>query len=303
MTNGKKKAGVTRQRVGKLMRTLFEILQEHPDGIQAQTAIAELEQRVPATAHESGHYASGGRRYENIVRFSTVDLVKAGWLLKDKGIWSVTETGKEAFATYPDPTAFYKRACALYKVWKSAQPDPTDDDAETVADAEVEQASPNQTFEQAEEAAWDDIWDYLQRIDPYNLQRLVAGLLEAMGYHVSWIAPPGKDGGMDVLAWTDPLGAKPPRIKVQVKRRKDSIAVDELRAFMAVLSDNDVGLFVTTGRFTKDAHDEARLQERRKITLIDRERLVELWIQYMDRLSEESRQLLPLKPIYFLAPS
>ncbi|MBK1650367.1 restriction endonuclease [Rhabdochromatium marinum] len=303
MTNGKKKAGVTRQRVGKLMRTLFEILLEHPDGIQAQLALAKLEQRVPPTEHESGHYQSGGRRYEKIVRFSTVDLVKAGWMLKDKGLWSATETGQEAFAAIQDPTAFYKRACELYQVWKSAQPDPTDAETETVEDAEVEQTSPTQTFEQAEENAWNEIWDYLQRIDPYNLQKLVAGLLEAMGYHVSWIAPPGKDGGMDVLAWTDPLGTKPPRIKVQVKRRKDAIAVDELRSFMAVLSDNDVGLFVTTGRFTKDAHDEARLQERRKITLIDRERLVELWIQYMDRLSEDARQLLPLRPIYFLAPS
>jgi restriction system protein len=108
---------------------------------------------------------------------------------------------------------------------------------------------------------------------------------------------------MDVLAWTDPLGTKPPRIKVQVKRRKDNIAVDELRSFLAVPGDDDVGLFVTTGRFTRDAHDEVRLQARRKITLIDRERLVELWIRYMDQLSEEGRQLLPLKPIYFLAPS
>lgn len=303
MTNGKKKAGVTRQRLGKLMRTLFEILLEHPDGIQGQLALAELEQRVPPTDHESGSYKSGGRRYEQIVRFSTVDLVKAGWMLKDKGIWSATETGQEAFDAIQDPTAFYKRAVELYHAWKSAQPDPTGEDAETAEDVEVEQASPTQTFEQAEENAWNEIWDYLQRIDPYKLQKLVAGLLEAMGYHVSWIAPPGKDGGMDVLAWTDPLGTKPPRIKVQVKRRKDAIAVDELRAFMAVLSDNDVGLFVTTGRFTKDAHDEARLQERRKITLIDRERLVELWIQYMDRLSEDARQLLPLRPIYFLAPS
>jgi len=81
-----------------------------------------------------------------------------------------------------------------------------------------------------------------------------------MGYHVSWIAPPGKDGGMDVLAWTDPLGTKPPRIKIQVKRRKDNIAVDELRSFMAILGDDDVGLFVTTGGFTKDAQDEARTQ-------------------------------------------
>ena len=302
MSNGKKAAGATRQRVGRLIRALFEILLEHPDGIQAQATLAELEKRVPPTDYENGHYQSGGRRYEKIVRFSTVDLVKAGWMLKDKGLWSATETGKAAFDELQDPTAFYKRAVELYHAWKSAQPDPTDAGAETVEDVAVEQTSPTQTLEQAEEAAWKEIWDYLERIEPYSLQKLVAGLLEAMGYHVSWIAPPGKDGGMDVLAWTDPLGTKPPRIKVQIKRRKDSIAVDELRSFMAVLSDNDVGLFVTTGRFTRDAHDEARLQERRKITLIDRERLVELWIQYMDRLSEDARQLLPLKPIYFLAP-
>lgn len=36
MNKGKKIAGVTRQRVGQLMRTLFQILLEHPDGIQAQ---------------------------------------------------------------------------------------------------------------------------------------------------------------------------------------------------------------------------------------------------------------------------
>ena len=126
-------------------------------------------------------------------------------------------------------------------------------------------------------------------------------MTEAMGYHVSWIAPPGKDGGMDVLAWTDPLGTKPPRIKIQVKRRKDNIAVDELRSFMAILGDDDVGLFVTTGGFTKDAQDEAWTQEKRKITLIDRRRLVELWIEYMDRIGEDARQLLPLKPIWFLA--
>ena len=123
-----------------------------------------------------------------------------------------------------------------------------------------------------------------------------------MGYHVSWVAPPGRDGGIDVLAWTDPLGAKPPRIKVQVKRQKDSVRVDGLRAFMAVLSDDDVGLFVSTGGFTKDAWEEARTQEKRKITLIDLERLFDLWVENYERLSDEARRRLPLRPIHFLAP-
>ncbi|MCU0835840.1 MAG: Mrr restriction system protein [Chromatiaceae bacterium] len=290
---------VTRQRVGKLMRTLFEILLENPEGIQAGAVLAEVEKRVPPTDYENGSYPSGGRRYEKIVRFATVDLVKAGWMLKDKGIWSATEIGKEAFEQLTDPTDFYKRAVQLYHEWKAAQPEGEAADETKPA---VIAPSASQTFEEAEERAWAEIWDYLQRIDPYELQNLVAGLLEAMGYHVSWIAPPGKDAGMDVLAWTDPLGTKPPRIKIQVKRRKDNIAVDELRSFLALLGEDDVGLFVTTGGFTKDAQDEARTQEKRKITLIDRKRLVELWIEYIDRIGQEARQLLPLKPIYFLAP-
>jgi restriction system protein len=295
----KNAAQVTRQRVGKLMRALFEILLENAEGMQAAGALAELEQRVPPTDYENGQFPSGGRRYEKIVRFATVDLVKAGWMLKDKGIWSATEIGKEAFEQLTDPTDFYKRAVQLYHEWKAAQPEGEAADETKPA---VIAPTASQTFEEAEERAWAEIWDYLQRIDPYELQNLVAGLLEAMGYHVSWIAPPGKDAGMDVLAWTDPLGTKPPRIKIQVKRRKDNIAVDELRSFLALLGEDDVGLFVTTGGFTKDAQDEARTQEKRKITLIDRKRLVELWIEYMDRIGQEARQLLPLKPIYFLAP-
>ena len=44
-----------------------------------------------------------------------------------------------------------------------------------------------------------------------------------MGYHVAWVAPPGKDRGIDILAWSDPLGTRPPRIKIQVKRHEENI--------------------------------------------------------------------------------
>nr|WP_289812093.1 hypothetical protein [Xanthomonas arboricola] len=37
------------------------------------------------TEYEAGDYETGGRRFEKIVRFSTVAPVKAGWLVKDKG--------------------------------------------------------------------------------------------------------------------------------------------------------------------------------------------------------------------------
>lgn len=40
-----------------------------------------------------------------------------------------------------------------------------------------------------------------------------------MGYYIQSVAPRGKDGGIDIVAYTDPLGAKIPRIKVQVKHK------------------------------------------------------------------------------------
>jgi restriction system protein len=141
-------------------------------------------------------------------------------------------------------------------------------------------------------------------MQPFEFQDLVADLLRAMGYHPSWIAPPGKDGGVDIVAHTDPLGLHSPRIKVQVKRKTtERVNTDALKSFIANLGDDDVGIYVTLMGFTKDAEDFARSQERRKITLVDRDKLVDLWIQFGTKLDERARQRFPLSPIYFLTPS
>lgn len=42
--------------------------------------------------------------------------------------------------------------------------------------------------------------------EPYEFQDLVAALLRAMGYYTPFIAPKGKDGGVDIIAYRDPLG-------------------------------------------------------------------------------------------------
>ena len=289
--------GITRERTGLLLRELFKILLANPDGIQAKNAIETLASGVELTDHEKGEYETGGRRFDKILRFCTVDAVKAGWMRKNKGTWTLTEEGKEALENIPNPDEFYREASRLYRKWQKAQ----DDDTE-VSDEATQELEAKITYEEAEEQAWKEITAYLDTIDPYELQDLVAALLEAMGYHVSWVSPPGKDGGVDILAWNDPLGTKPPRIKVQVKRRKDNIPVDELRSFLSLINDGDIGIFVTTGGFTKDAEELSRSQESRKITLLDSQKLVDLWIEYNDQLQKDKRNLLPLKPIYFIAP-
>jgi restriction system protein len=292
---------ITRRRTGELLRKLFEILLRYPEGLAARTALQMLEQNVTLTDFEKGEYDSGGRRFEKIVRFSTVDCVKAGWLVKNKGIWVITEEGREAYETLQDPEAFYRRAVKLYKEWRATQPDAEPSTSEEPEDDSSGKAA-SITLEEAEEQAWDEIAQYLHQMNPYDFQSLVADLLRAMGYYVDWEAPPGKDGGIDILAWPDPLGTKPPRIKVQVKRQISAVTVEGVRSFLAVLGDEDVGLFVALGGFTRDAVETARNQERRRLTLIDIRKLHELWVAYYKNLSDEARRRMPLRPVYFLSP-
>lgn len=288
--------GITRERTGLILQTLFKVLLDQSEGIAAKDALEATAGRIELTPHEAGEYETGGRRFDKILRFATVDAVKAGWMVKSKGVWSITEAGREALKSIPKPEEFYREASRLYWKWRRANP------VETEPETTDGERGATITFEEAEEQAWNEISAYLETIDPYVLQDLVAALLEAMGYHVNWVSPPGKDGGLDIVAYSDPLGTRPPRIKVQVKRRKDSISVEELRSFLALINEDDVGIFVTTGDFTKDAADLARHQERRRITLINRSRLVDLWIEYQDKVALDKRDALPLKPIYFLAP-
>jgi restriction system protein len=291
-------ANVTRDRTGEFLRALFPILIAHPDGIQARTALDQLRGMFELTEYEAGFYAGGSLRFDRIVRFATVDCVKAGWMLKNKGKWSATSEGEEAYRNLHNPGEFYRKACKLYRKWRLEQV--TDDDINDSEDVTEKEASI--TFEQAEEVAWTEIREHLTQMNPYEFQDLVADLLEAMGYHSAWIAPKGKDGGIDILVYKDPLGATLPRIKVQVKRVQTAVSVEGLRSFMAVLGDDDVGLFVSTGGFTRDAELEARTQEKRRITLIDLEHLVDLWIDHYGDLEEPARRRLPLRPIFFLSP-
>lgn len=121
-----------------------------------------------------------------------------------------------------------------------------------------------------------------------------------MGYHVAWEAPGGADDGIDIVAYTDPLGAKGPRIKVQVKRLGSKVDVGDLRSFMAVLGDDEVGIYVAASGFTRDAERDARREQKRKLTLIDLGALYRLWVEHQRSIPEESRLLLPLTPVYYL---
>ncbi|GIU84544.1 MAG: hypothetical protein KatS3mg008_1319 [Acidimicrobiales bacterium] len=296
---------ISKRRRGELLRALFEVLMEHPDGLHSREAISEVQKRIPFTEYELGYFPSNPNETRGAIsiRFYTIGCVKAGWMTKSRAAWRLTEEGKKAFSQYRDPEEFMREIDRRYKAWAEENKDTSKGgEQETSVDEDVDEPRSRITVEIAQDTAWAEIERHLSEIDPYEFQDLVAALLRAMGYHVAWVAPPGPDRGIDIVAHTDPLGASGPRIKVQVKRKQDKTGAQEVRSFLAVLGPNDVGIFISTGGFSSDAEIEVRSQENRRITLIDMEKLVDLWISYYDRLREEDKRMLPLQAVYFLAP-
>lgn len=293
-------AEITKERIGELLQGVLQILGEHPDGLPAREVIEDLEHRVPPTEFEATDYPNrpGVRRYGRIVRFLTIAPVKAGWIVKNRGTWTLTDAGDAARKEIRDPAELANRASSLYREWKRGQPS-ADEDPDDDAGDDISLVA---SIEEAEESAWARIQDHLTSMPPYDFQQLVAGLLRGMGYHVAWVSPPGPDQGVDIIAYNDPFGVDGPRLKVQVKRTADRASSGVLRSFLAVLGDGDVGLFVCAGGFTKDAETEARTQERRRITLLDLKSFFGLWVESYDDIPDEARRLLPLKPVHFLAP-
>ena len=297
---------ITNHRLGELVQQLFRILHKYPDGLKARDALQELANSVTLTEYERGSYESG-RRFEKIVRFATVDTARAGWMVKDAGIWTITEEGISALKIFPEPLIFHREAARLYRQWHKTHKGnkPSADLIELEGEVEIEDESEKNVsvfYEEAKEQAQISIDGYLHGMNAYDFQKLIAELLQAMGYHVTWVAPPGKDGGVDIIAYTDPLGTQGPRIKVQVKQQQKSVSEPELKSFMANIGQQDSGIYVCTGGFTKDAATFARSQESKRIMLIDTDKLVELWIEFIPKLSDQAWQRLPLTPIYFLTP-
>lgn len=126
----------------------------------------------------------------------------------------------------------------------------------------------------------------------YPLEDLVADLLRAMGYKVTQSSK-GGDRGIDIVIYKDEL---PPRIVVQVKSYDQDVPEKDVQALKGAMNNNDYGLFVTLTDYKDNA--KKYLNEHTEIRGIDGRELVDLLLQYYDKLSDKFRAIIPLKSVY-----
>jgi restriction system protein len=293
---------IPHERIGEYIRTALQLLMENEDALPSREVMQKVGQQLSPNEYELERLEkSGGVRWESYLHFYSINAVKAGWLIKNKGIWHITAEGK-------DVSVLSSRECydlseAKYKEWYNNQP-LKENDAEQLEDVEEIPTNPTITFDKAYNDANSEIEEFIRRRGPYEFQDLVAALLRGMGYHTPFVAPKGRDGGIDIQAYSDPLGTIAPRIITQVKQRPDTKAsVQEIRELAGLLRrEGDVGLFVSTGGFTSEALSEAKSSSRH-VEIMDIKRFIDLWKTHYSNLSEEDKSLLPLREIMFLAPN
>jgi len=284
----------------KTIFATFNILKNAGGEMRGKDVVNTIRDTVEFNNYEKHRYEKTGYiRWESILHFYTIDSMKAGFLRKNKGVWVLTKEGEEAIKLGPEK--LLSTATKIYREWDSKRKKEKTSEEEleeiTIDKGQAQKALLNQY----EDDANNGIRNFVIGKNPYEFQDLIAHLLESMGYHISNIAERGPDGGIDIIAYTDPLGTKQPRIIVQVKHRpNDSVSSDEIQKLSGTLKRNsDVGIFATSGHFSKPAIKEAR-NSREHIELIDFDRFVSLWVEYYEKMSDEQKNMLPLQPIYFL---
>ena len=140
----------------------------------------------------------------------------------------------------------------------------------------------------------DALLDFLRRTDPVEFEHLVGELFNAMGAESVTVTPQSGDGGVDVRGTLLAGGAIPIQIAAQVKRWKRNVGSPVVNEIRGSLGLHDFGLVVTTGKFSPGAKQAAQIKDRKPITLIDGDELVNLMVEHEIWVNRQQHDLLTL---------
>lgn len=189
-----------------------------------------------------------------------------------RGIWVLTDEGRDALATMSDPDLrrfvidagnAHNTALAARKKAQQA--------AKSISEP-VEQDSAG-----ADQAAWSDtLLAKMKAMDPAAFERLAQRILRESGFVKVEVTGKSGDGGIDGVGV---LRMKLISFQVlfQCKRYAGSVGAGTVRDFRGAMQGRaDKGLIITTGTFTPDARREATRDGAPAIDLIDGEALCQL---------------------------
>lgn len=248
----------------------------HPEGPNPYfhfRAVRWIEQDIPRTNFDQDILYSLGA-------FLTICQIKRNDA--ERRIREMAKTGWKAGATTAARIA-------------TSGPDATADDA----DIDTDESGLEIDLEQQ---ARDQITRHIiAKFKGHGLARLVGEILKAQGYTIHQ-PPEGPDRGIDLLAAPGPLGFGEPRIVVQVKSQESALDRPTLDQLLGTMSNvqADRGLLVCWGGFKSTVKRE-EAQQFFRVRLWDSADLIENLLAVYNKLDDDLKTEIPLKPIWTLA--
>jgi len=250
-----------------------------------------LAQRFELTDEELAQLLPSGRAhlFYNRVAWAKTYLAKAGLLeATRRGHFVMTDRGREVLASRPDELSgkYLERFPEFVEFRTRGKRDTLP--SGTSSQDRAEEPTPEEQLQTAYEGIradlQSDLLEYVLACSPAFFERLVLDLLTKMGYGGSRrdaaraIGRSG-DEGIDGVINEDRLGLDV--IYLQAKRWEGTVGRPEVQKFVGALHGKRAkkGVFVTTGRFSKDALEYVEHIEPRVI-LIDGPRLGELMVDF-----------------------
>ncbi|OLZ51885.1 restriction endonuclease [Amycolatopsis keratiniphila] len=134
----------------------------------------------------------------------------------------------------------------------------------------------------------------------HGLTTLVAAILRAKGFTCD-VAPPGPDGGIDILAGTGPLGLDAPRLVVSVKSETTQVGRPVVQQLHGAVSGQkaDQGLLVAWGGVTRPAREELNAN-RFVLKLWNADDVLAGLFRHYEEMSASIQAEIPLKQVWTL---
>lgn len=239
---------------------LLEALHE----LGGSASIQELEEKVASILKLSDKDVNEMHR-GNRTKFSyrlawTRTYLKNYGLLENSsfGVWSLTPKGRSTTRVNKDQVNTF--------VKKESR------EASTIEEEVEEGKSPNN----ADKIWEDELLDVLMEMDPSAFERLCQRILRESGFIEVKVTGRTGDGGIDGKGIIRLAGLIGFRVVFQCKRWRNQVSSKEIRDFRGAMDGRaDKGLFITTGKFTRDALMEATRDGAFPIDLIDGQALVQ----------------------------
>lgn len=189
-----------------------------------------------------------------------------------RAVWVLSERGRAATEEEVLSVRQRRRAEAGKKR-KAKLPRPDGHDSD---DLEVVPAG-DELDEFADDDWQNEVLDIIRAMQPPAFERLARQLLLSLGFsHVEVVGKSG-DGGIDLLGVVKINDVLTFRVLAQCKRYKGTVAPKDIRDFRGAMQGRtDKAIYITSGRYSRDARKEASRDSVPEIDLVDGEALANL---------------------------